>query len=421
MKQIKLLILLFSWLILSLAKTNLPISREAVLIESTSPTEVMIRATGYGTDPKNRNPKASVLDKNANDDAFKAAIWFVLFGGSDPLIQTDAEKASLEKIQEEFFQKENINSFKSWEANYYETRLKVDGGKKLKIEKTFRINKGLLQEELVKRGILTEAKSIAGAVGLPSIMVIPESKNGKAPLDMLKTDANVKKGAEVIESYLTARKFEVIVPEQQQMLQELSSAQFSLQGGEDDYSYLLALSIGSDIYISYNVAIEIRNVGTTIVKKGIVGCRAYETTTARLLGTETGYSPERATADAVLIEEAMKDAVDKVLSRIMSYWKQDIQQGIQYKLLLNVSSSFDKSDAEEIIFGFTDLLKKVSKTYKENVVADYTYDVLIWCDGDQYKSSSEIYRFLKQNYKGIGAINKVSVSRRLILLNISEE
>jgi hypothetical protein len=400
-----------------MAKSNLPVSREAVLVESTSPSEIMIRATGYGSG----SDKASELDKRANNDAFKAAVWFVLFGGSDPLIQTDQEKSAFQPIQEEFFTKENLKQFKSWEADFYDTRLKVDGGKKLKVEKTFKINKALLQEDLVKKGILAEVATVAGSVGLPSIMVIPESKDGKAPLELLKTDSNLKKGAEVIESYLTARKYEVIVPEQQQVLQELSSAQNALQGGEDDYSYLLALSIGSDVYISYNVTIETRKVGSTIVKKGVVGCRAYETTTARLLGTETGYSPERATADAVLIEEAMNDAIDKVLSRITNYWKQDIQQGIQYKLVLSIANTFDKDDAETIIFGFGDLLKQVSKTYKENVVADYTYDVQIWCDAAQYKSSSDIYRFLKQNYKGGGELTKVSVSRKLILLNVADE
>ncbi|MDD5764828.1 MAG: DUF6175 family protein [Candidatus Marinimicrobia bacterium] len=417
MKTSRLFMILIFGVSFLMAKSNLPVSREAVLVESTSPSEIMIRATGYGSG----SDKASELDKRANNDAFKAAVWFVLFGGSDPLIQTDQEKSAFQPIQEEFFTKENLKQFKSWEADFYDTRLKVDGGKKLKVEKTFKINKALLQEDLVKKGILAEVATVAGSVGLPSIMVIPESKDGKAPLELLKTDSNLKKGAEVIESYLTARKYEVIVPEQQQVLQELSSAQNALQGGEDDYSYLLALSIGSDVYISYNVTIETRKVGSTIVKKGVVGCRAYETTTARLLGTETGYSPERATADAVLIEEAMNDAIDKVLSRITNYWKQDIQQGIQYKLVLSIANTFDKDDAETIIFGFGDLLKQVSKTYKENVVADYTYDVQIWCDAAQYKSSSDIYRFLKQNYKGGGELTKVSVSRKLILLNVADE
>ena len=156
------------------------------------------------------------------------------------------------------------------------------------------------------------------------------------------------------------------------------------------------------------------------MKKGVVGCRAYETTTGRLLGTETGYSQERPVADAVLIEEALNDAIDKVLSRVTAYWKSDLQLGVQYKILLTISNSFDRSAAEDIIYGFADQVRKVARNTKELVVADYTYDVLVWCEPQKYRNSSDVYRFLKENYKGTGQLSRVSISRKLILLNIGE-
>jgi len=401
------------------AKSNLPRSREATLIESTSPTEVMIRATGYGVDNKHWRPKAKTLDKTANQDARKAAVWFVLMGSTDPLLQTDAEKNRFEKIQADFFKPDNIKKFIRWEAEYYDTRVKMAGGKKLKIEKTFKINKTLLKENLIEKGVLPEMSAVSAAAGMPTIMVIPEAQDDMAPIEILQNDPYYKKGAEVIESYLTARRFEVIVPEQQQVLQELSATQYALSGGSEDYSYLLALSIGSDIYITYNITIKDRQVGTTPVKKAIVGCRAYETTTGRLLGTETGYSPERPAAPAVIIEEAMHNAIDKVLSRITSYWKKDLKQGIQYKMIVKIRQTFDSSQAEEIIFALGDVVRAMAKHYKENVVADYTYDVLVWCDSEQYKTATDLYRYLKRNYKGMGNIEKVSLSRKLILLNVT--
>ncbi|MCK9560073.1 MAG: DUF6175 family protein [Candidatus Marinimicrobia bacterium] len=398
-------------------KSNLPQSHEAVILESSSPAEVMVRAIGYSS----RGGKAAAMDQEAENDARKAAVWLILLGGSDPLLQTDAEKANFAKIQEQFFTAANLKQFIVWEADYYDSRLKIDGGKQLKIEKSFKINKSLLHDDLLKKGVLAETAAVAGALGQPTIMVIPETTGQVAPLELLKTDPNLKKGAEVIEAYLTARKFEVIVPEQQQVLQELTSAQYALQGTSEDYSYLLALSIGSDIYISYNVTIESRKLGSTTVKKGVVGCRAYETTTGRLLGTETGYSPERAATDAVLIEEAMQDAIDKVLSRVTAYWKEDLRQGVQYKIILNVSDSFNKAEAEDMLYAFADQVKKVAKTYRENVVADYTYDVLLWCDPAIHQSSSDLYRFFRQSYKDRGVLSRVSLNRKLILLNIVEE
>lgn len=412
-----LLILTMATLVLGArAKSNLPISREAVILETSSPSEILIKAVGYGTGSK----KAEELDQRANMDARKAAVWFLLFSGSDPLLTTEAERANFAKIQEQFFEPANLKPFISWEADYYDSRLRLDE-QKLKIEKSLKINKTLLQDNLVQRGIIQAPQAIAAIVGMPTIMVLPEKQGDQAPLELLRTDPNLKKGAEVIESFLTARQFTVIVPEQQQALNELASAHFNLQGESEDYSYMLALSIGSDIYATYNVKVESRRLGTSTVKKGIVACRAFETTTARLLGTETGYSQERPAADAVVIEEAMNDAASKVLDRIVNYWKLDCARGVQYKLVVNVNQTFEPQAAETIIEHFVDLVKKMARNYQENAVADYTYDVLLWCDPMLYRTSSDVYRFLRQNYKGSGVLQKVSVNRKLILLNIVAE
>ena len=62
--------------------------------------------------------------------------------------------------------------------------------------------------------------------------------------------------------------------------------------------------------------------------------RAFETTTARLLGAETGYSDESAAPATALVEAAMTNALDNVMSRINSYWQDDIKNGLQYKVIV---------------------------------------------------------------------------------------
>jgi len=401
---------------------NLPRAREATLIEITSPAEVLVRAAGLGIDKKHRKPKAAALDRSANNDAAKTAVWFVLLGGSDPLIQTEKERAAFRQIEDSFFRIENIRQFIAWEADYYDKRLKTNGGKALKIEKSFKINKSLLEEYLIGKSVLQKSTDISASVGMPTILVIPETDGDIAPLELLAQNPDVKKGAEIIEAYLSAKQFSVIVPEQQQVLQELTSTQFALSGSDEDYSYLLALSIGSDVYISYNVSIDTRKIGSSNVKKAVVGCRAYETTTGRLLGTETGYSQERpASNNAALIEEAMNDAVDKVIGRIINYWKTDIKKGIQYKCIFSISASFDAEQAEEIIFAVGDAVKTVASSLKENTVADYTYDITIWVNPAQYPAATNIYRAIKKAYVGDGLVKRVSVSRKLILLSVVDE
>jgi hypothetical protein len=417
--RFKTLITLFLLVTLAWGKSYFPRSNEAAFVETTEPGIVMIKATGIGVDDENRKPKASELDKSANLDARRAAVWFVLFGGTDPLVRGDEERLLFEQNQRDFFQSKEIVKFIAWEANYYDTRVRM--GKKLKITKTFKINRRILNEELVKRGIIKSKDEIVQELGRPNIMVLPEKKKDISQLDLLKTEPNLKKAAEVIESYLSADGYEVVIPEQQETLQQMTSAQFAVSGLEDDYSYMLALSVGSDVYITYTVDISEQRVGTTKVKKASVGCRAYETTTARLLGSETGYSPSRNTSDAVLIEEAMKDAIDKVILRVFNYWENDMKNGIQYKMIIKVATDFDELDAEDILFNVSDAVDAIAKDKKENVFADYTLDLNIWCDPQAYGSSTDIYRAMRKEYAGRGQLRREVLTRKLILLKITNE
>ncbi len=405
---------------LVLGKDALPNSRQATLLENTSPSEVMVRATGIGIGKKKGifdKVTAQELNKKAELDAEKAAIWFLLMGSNEPLLQTDQEKGKFTEIQQDFFKKDNIEKFIVWEAQYFENRIKLEEHK-LKIVKDYKINSSLLREALVNRNILQERSRIQAKVGLPSIMVFPAQKGDTPPFELLQNNSDYKIGAQVIQSYLTARQYEVILPEQQQQMQEQVAAQFALSGTAEDYSYLLALSIGSDVYITYNISISSRKVGSTTVKKATVGCQAYETTTSRLLGTETGYSEERRAPDKVLIEEAMHGAVNSVLGKINAYWKNDIQQGLQYKIKVKVNQVYSTDESEEIMFALADIYENISENMKEEGFGDYTYDVRLWIDPDKFDSATGIYREIKTNYKGPGDVERVTLTGKLILLKI---
>ncbi|MCF7885640.1 MAG: DUF6175 family protein [Candidatus Marinimicrobia bacterium] len=416
-----LILLIFA--ILINGKNILPVSRQATIIESTSPTEVMVRATGIGICEKQGlfdKVTARELNQKAEYDAEKAAIWYLLRGSTDPILQTEVEKHNFEKIQAVFFERENLRQFIVWEAKYFQDRIKLTENI-LKIVKDYKINTQLLNQYLANQKVIKDRSELEETLGLPNIMVIPAREGEKSPFELLTQNSNYKTGAEVIQSYLTARKYEVILPEQQQQMQEQVAAQFALSGTNEDYSYLLALSIGSDIYITYNISIASRMVGSTEVKKAIVGCQAYETTTSRLLGTETGYSEERNAPEKVLIEEALHSAINSVLSRINAYWKKDISKGLQYKIMVKVSQNYSKNEAEEIIFSMGDIFQKIAQNVKEEGFGDYTYDVRLWIAPDKFNTTTDIYRAIKNNYNGVGVINRVSLTGKLILLKIENE
>ncbi|MBM4166824.1 MAG: hypothetical protein FJ218_07930 [Ignavibacteria bacterium] len=378
---------------------------QATFVESYSPTEVSIRAWGIGSD----------VD-NAELDAKKCAIYFVLALTTDPLLQTTEEKSSFEQMKEQFFAKGNYEQYITFFSADILNRVKTKEG--VKVEKLVRVQKEKLSKDLSEKGVLKSREEISANVGNPMIMVLPEVAKGENPIEKLKSDANVKKGAEVIESFLTARKYDVQVPEQMNVLNELTTAQNQVAGNEDDIAYQLALSIGSDVYITFNVKIERGSIG----KKGIVGCRAYETTTAKLLGTETGYSPERPSVpDAALIEEAMNDAIDKVLSRISAYWKEDATRGQQYKLIFNIIGTFE--DAYAIYDAIDDVFGTMTTQKKQNIATDKTVEYIIW--QKEFENTSKLFREfdkrLKENKdfsEANAKLQRLHINRKLILIGV---
>ena len=50
-------------------------------------------------------------------------------------------------------------------------------------------------------------------------MVLPSVEKGQSPIDALRTNPAYKHAASVVESYLTSRQYDVIVPEQQESME----------------------------------------------------------------------------------------------------------------------------------------------------------------------------------------------------------
>ena len=429
MRQLLVLVFVFQ-LLGTFVFSQVPLSKEATLIEAVSSSEWLIEATGKYTSPEKREKKAKKdVDKNgvtkATDDAKKAVVYFVLFGGTDPLISSSQERQKFDEYESFYFDMSNISRYISWEESALQKKVKLNGGKGLKIVKRFKINKTILMKDLENHNILEAREDLADVLGNPFIMVLPEVVKGENPIEMLQSNPKLKHAASVVESFLTARQYDVVVPSAMENLDNLNAAQMSLGGQEEDFSYQLALSIGSDIYITYAGVVESAGYGT---EKYSMIVRAYETTTARLLGTETGYSQARKGEIMVSIEEAMNGAIDNVLSRLVNYWESDLKNGIQYKLVVSISTDFDEDESEGISFAFMDAVEEISNKSKENIATSQTLDYLLWCDPGKYDKSSKVYRYLKKKFgnfvedEGVTAkLRKINVNRKMILLKVDPE
>ncbi len=421
-----------STFLLTLVAAQYPLSREAKIIEQVSPTEVMVEATGeYKGSGKNDKSKKKDVKNNglrrAIHDSKRAAIHHLLFSGTDPILQSNDEKMKFDNFSSKdnyFFDSKNLNLFISFEEQDLRKRLSTDGGKGLKVVKRYKINIEKLKNDLISRELISSLADLTDSIGNPFIMVLPRVDKGQSPIEFLASDDYASHAASVVQSYLTANQYEVVVPDQAASLEAMNSAQMDVKERDEDIAYQLALAIGSDVYIDYKGSFEDAGYGT---QRYALEARAYETTTARLLGSETGYSQGRSGDQKVSIEEAMNDAIAKVLSRVNQYWKKDLKNGIQYKLVFSLAASdFDEDDLEEVQFSLMDIIDEISNKSKENIVTDNTIDYLIWCNPEDFDKSTKVYRSLRRGFKDTaddyGAkLGRININRKMILLKVDSE
>ncbi len=421
MKNLFLLIVVVSIQLYS--QGNLPESRQATFVEAVTADEVLIKSKGIGGKSGMFGFKEEESVKLAEIDARKAAVYFVVYGGAglDGLIRSDEEKRKFAPVEQELFAMDNVQKFIAWEANSFESRVKLAGGEKIRVEKQFRINRAAIINFLVDRRVIVKLEDVTEEIGLPTLMALPEVKPGQNPLDELRSNTVLKQGASVIESYLTQKKYNVVAPEQAQQLYEQQKAQLSVKGHDEDLSYMIALSVGSDIYVSYTITVDTRKVGSSDVRKASVSIRAFETTTARLLGVETGYSEESAAPATALVEAAMTNALNNVISRINSYWQDDLKNGAQYKIIFTIVGQFDQDTKYDIADAAAKTLKKIAGRVKENVVTDNTIDYLAWIQDKDMQSPSTLFRELRREFNANfpqGKLKQITLNRKLIVVGV---
>ena len=425
-----LLIILNVFIVNSFLIAESSVSKEVKLIEQVSGSECILESTGkYISSKKILFRARKDVEKNgvthSINDAKKAMLHHLLFGGTDPLISNIDERKKFNKYQSDYFKIENINKYISWEEDGFQKKIKINDGKGLKIIKRFKFNQSILIKDLENDNILEPMDYLSNILGNPSIMVIPVTKKDEDPIELLTTNTTIKHAASVLESYLTSKQYNVVVPSATKNIDNHNSGQMFLGYRDDDFAYQLALSIGSDIYITYKGTIE--SAGYETEKYSVI-VTAYETTTGKLLGAETGYSKSRKGEVMVSIEDAINDAMINVLSRVTNYWELEIEHGIQYKLILSIASDFNEDEIEIISFLIMDIIEEISNKSKENISTPQTIDYIIWCNPKDYDKPSKIYRYFKKKFEEMlkdedinANLRKININRKSILLKIDNE
>ena len=262
---------------------------------------VVVLATGYGYD-----------EPDAMQDAYKAGLWLV----ASAMAQSDLEKVNLDGYKGGL-----LTDPTPWLKDV-RTLGGGEEGEWFRMSLQLRIDRGGVRAHLEQRGVIATTREVAEAVDYPTVMVTGQGMSGAAEADFARNEAA---------SFLSDRGFEVLDAGAAAELAFMREQLASLTVAKDEAASI-ALTVGADVYFVVEAVVQ----GAGGARQGTASVKAYETTTARLLGAGNSVSHSRAdgtTTDAALAAEASRDAISRVIDATLKAWKQSLDEGRAYYIV----------------------------------------------------------------------------------------
>jgi hypothetical protein len=269
-----------------------------------------------------------------------------------------------------------------------------------------------------KTSAATETYANASAIqdiGTPIIMVSPNLTLKDGVPDLSSESPYSRTTAEAINGYLTKKNYEVKSVDGQAELSSILQMQSDIANTEDDLSYLASVALDADIYIKYTPEVTNDEVSVEV--------SAYETSTARLLGSQSAVVRNNGHTSKININSNIGAAVRKAMpgleQKILGYWKMDLAKGTQYKVVVNIKGEYSDSQTEDLHDAIMKGLKSNFSSVKVNVMTAKTLDFVIYANPLQYKDSQEVYSKIRQVFKPIAETKKNNITRKLLLMELN--
>ncbi|PWJ33569.1 hypothetical protein [Fibrobacter succinogenes] len=269
-----------------------------------------------------------------------------------------------------------------------------------------------------KTSAATETYANASAIQdirTPIIMVSPNLTLKDGVPDLSSESPYSRTTAEAINGYLTKKNYEVKSVDGQAELSSILQMQSDIANTEDDLSYLASVALDADIYIKYTPEVTNDEVSVEV--------SAYETSTARLLGSQSAVVRNNGHTSKININSNIGAAVRKAMpgleQKILGYWKMDLAKGTQYKVVVNIKGEYSDSQTEDLHDAIMKGLKSNFSSVKVNVMTAKTLDFVIYANPLQYKDSQEVYSKIRQVFKPIAETKKNNITRKLILMELN--
>jgi hypothetical protein len=250
----------------------------------------------------------------------------------------------------------------------------------------------------------------------PVIMVLP-AKNGAglSALQQVTSDPFLKASMDGINDYLANKHYEVKSLEGSTELEHIIQLQNDIAGNDEDLAYIASLTLNADIFIKYSGKMDSKGFVTVELK-------AYESTTARLLGSQSSSIDSHGRTSQVdqlaNLKAAAKKAMPSIEKQILAYWKDDLKFGTQYKVVMNITGSYGDSELEDLQDQITQKLKKTFNKVKVNSITAKTIDLVVYADTAKYEDVNEVYRTIRQTVKSLAETKKLNITKKLIVMEV---
>lgn len=245
----------------------------------------------------------------------------------------------------------------------------------------------------------------------PSVLVMPaKSGKGTEELTVLQRNPLARAAQETVQGYLTERLYDVRTLEGQKDLDRLVLVERDLSS-EEDLAYVASLSLGADFYIKF--------AGAFSPEESSVELTAYETSSARVLGSSIGRVQNAPSSGKIAaIQKATEKALPDLEKKIRSYLEKDKVDGVPYKIVIRLSDSIPDENLEDSAAQIFRTMKSFFKKVQTNSASERTMDVLAFADAEEYADAQDVYLSLADALKHFLDVKKICVTKKLILLEV---
>ena len=203
----------------------------------------------------------------------------------------------------------------------------------------------------------------------PEIAVLPQSIEGKDPLELLKTDPIIIAAEFAISQVLLER--ELVVIDVKNKMNNFETMRVQMAGLNMDPNALIASASGADVFFTYQI-----NLIEGRTSKATINFLIFEVGTSNKIGTAIGISDEMSTNDiSALCRMAVNNAMDRILNQVQVYWDKIPTQGKPVSLMLaftNTKVSERMPNGKRVSRVLTRFLKNNVVRLSNSTSTDYT-------------------------------------------------